>query len=275
MSTAAVLLVTASVIQVQSGLATIDQGSAAGLESGDRGRAFYELLVDDEPKPIEAGTVKIVATETQSATVVSLEGTPLRPGYQVEFQIPRRTPAVPVPPQKTSSDVGEGLVPSQPIAVNVEDAGEVLAPAPSIPVDSGRYAIGLDLGEAEFFNQTPRHEVLLTRFSIDRSPVGKGLAFSDAQAHCQNLGMRLPTEQEWEVAAQQPGFATEPGLFEWTDSWYQAYPGNTRSEQSYGSQFRVLRGAPADGAFDPRARRFMPPDHRNANVGFRCARDAS
>ena len=31
-------------------------------------------------------------------------------------------------------------------------------------------------------------------------------------------------------------------VWEWTDSWYQAYPGSTHKDEYYGEKYRVLRG---------------------------------
>jgi formylglycine-generating enzyme required for sulfatase activity len=150
-------------------------------------------------------------------------------------------------------------------------------PRELVTVAGGTYSVGLDPAEAEFFDQTPRHPVELAAFAIDRRPVGApamtGLSFDQAQAFCEKLGMRLPTESEWEVAAQIEGFVLEPEIFEWTASWYDAYPGNPRREGGYGGSFRVLRGLTDPSLDSVHSRRFMKPTQSNSKVGFRCARD--
>lgn len=84
--------------------------------------------------------------------------------------------------------------------------------------------------------------------------------------------MRLPTEFEWEVASQHPDFEAEP-RFEWTSSWYLAYPNNRRPEEEYGKPYRVLRGSGDTLPFRAQERHYLDPDERGSMVGFRCVRD--
>jgi formylglycine-generating enzyme required for sulfatase activity len=145
-----------------------------------------------------------------------------------------------------------------------------------IAISSGTYRVGLDPEDAEFFDQTPRHPVSVSGFSIDRRLVGPpqtGRTFTQARDSCAKLSMRLPSEEQWEIAAQVDDFVLEPGLFEWTASWYQAYPGNTRDEDAYGARFRVLRGVGSEPSDTVHRRRFMDPNQSSSRVGFRCVRD--
>ena len=61
---------------------------------------------------------------------------------------------------------------------------------------------------------------------------------------------------------------------EWTDSWYQAYPGSTRKAEAYGRKNRVLRGG-SWNYFERNVRAAyrdrIDPSIRDSNVGFRCA----
>ena len=64
-------------------------------------------------------------------------------------------------------------------------------------------------------------------------------------------------------------------VWEWTDSWYDAYPGNTVSNGSFGSTYRILRGGSWYNLGDDlRAayRRGGGPGYTNDVIGFRCAR---
>ena len=147
--------------------------------------------------------------------------------------------------------------------------------------------------------------------SFEWHPVTQ-VSYADAKAYCDWCGRRLPTEQEWEyaalggqrdvrfpwgntISAANANYNSEGtsevmlypangyGLYdmagnvwEWTDSWYQAYPGNMRSNPHFGESYRVVRGGSwmYDGAH-------CMVSHRNANqpdrsyptLGFRTVWD--
>ena len=98
----------------------------------------------------------------------------------------------------------------------------------------------------------------------------------DAQAWCQWAGRRLPTEAEWECAAQQPRFAWGQ-VWEWTASNFLPYPGfEVHPYRDYSEPWwhghRVLRGACAATSVhvvDVRYRNFFVPDRSDIFAGFR------
>jgi iron(II)-dependent oxidoreductase len=127
----------------------------------------------------------------------------------------------------------------------------------------------------------------------------------EADAFARWAGKRLPTESEWEVAAQgasmtganlgqqtdgpRPVAETDgpDGLFgdvwEWTSSDFTPYPGfesfpyDEYSQVFFGSEYKVLRGG--SWATDPLAmratfRNWDYPIRRQIFAGFRCAQDA-
>jgi ergothioneine biosynthesis protein EgtB len=136
---------------------------------------------------------------------------------------------------------------------------------------------------------------------LDEREAVAHISYYEADAFARWAGMRLPTEDEWERAAQDtpveghfadagrlhPG-AARPGMFgdvwQWTQSPYGAYPGYrppAGAMGEYNGKFMcnqmVLRGGscltPA-GHVRPTYRNFFPPTARWQASGLRLARDA-
>lgn len=70
-------------------------------------------------------------------------------------------------------------------------------------------------------------------------------------------------------------------VWEWTESWYQPYPGNKRITENYGEKYKVLKGGSwwdcsfyKCGISAPLFNRsFFHPRTKNESFGFRCAKD--
>ncbi len=65
---------------------------------------------------------------------------------------------------------------------------------------------------------------------------------------------------------------------EWTDSWYQPYAGNTKSNKKYGTQYKVIRGgayflSAVDSRVTDRKTGGMPDLYKDRMAGFRCVKN--
>lgn len=115
----------------------------------------------------------------------------------------------------------------------------------------------------------------------DRHPVC-GVSWYEADAYARFRGLRLPTEPEWEWAAQRTPLTL--GVWEWTTTWFEGYPGfqpfpyRGYSQAYFDGQHRVLRGASAATGLPcqrPSFRNWYHPHVRELFAGIRCARSLS
>jgi ergothioneine biosynthesis protein EgtB len=113
---------------------------------------------------------------------------------------------------------------------------------------------------------------------VDINDVLCHVSFFEAWAYAAWKGMRLPTEFEWEVAAQQFDWGLR---WEWTESAYLPYPGFTKAPGAigeYNGKFmvnqKVLRGASEvtpEGHSRITYRNFFPTNLRWQYTGIRLA----
>ncbi len=118
--------------------------------------------------------------------------------------------------------------------------------------------------------------------SLDPSAAVKHISHYEADAFATWAGARLPTEAEWEVAANDglPGTGT---VWEWTGSAYLPYPGFKPADGALGeyngkfmSGQSVLKGgsiATPSGHVRPSYRNFFYPHQRWQFCGLRLAKD--
>ncbi len=184
-----------------------------------------------------------------------------------------------------------------PLPLPLRAARRLEFPGRTVPIGSADSPQAAD-------NESPRHQVALLPFWMDSAPVTarefrafvaatgyRGgpdkldeqhpeapvtcVSWFDADAYARFCGARLPTEEEYESAAPHSA-----GVWEWTSSWFEPYPGfrpypyDGYSTPWFGRTHRVLRGA--SWATAQRLRRrtmrnWYEPGFREIPSGFRCA----
>jgi ergothioneine biosynthesis protein EgtB len=129
----------------------------------------------------------------------------------------------------------------------------------------------------------PRVYTLQGLRALDAAEPVAHLSFYEAAAYAAWAGARLPTEFEWEAAAQAGLLDGSGEVWEWTRSSYDPYPGFrplAGAVAEYNGKFMVgqlvLRGgscATPPGHARPSYRNFFPPAARWQFAGLRLAQD--
>ncbi len=262
-------------------------GESQRLQSAEAARTAAETRVEELEERLS--TARRSAGEAMSELRASLDQEKARSALlQSELKTAQATLAEPAPVE-SMTEAPEPEVASEPL-----EASHDPEPAPGgemLRLEEGRYAIGLPVAEASFYNHTPRFTRQLAGLWVDSKPVRAeefakasesrgtagpagaqtGLTFAEATSYCEQQGKRLPSEVEWEAAFTTLELEAQGPLLEWTSSWYLPYPGNDRPEADYGERYRVIRSSNGSR----RDRRYMAPGDRDAAVGFRCVREAA
>ncbi len=82
------VLLVATVLSVDGGVARIDCGCPAGLRPGDAGTFYYQLTVGPETRRVDVGTGTLIEAGEHHALVEIVGGAAVRPDHLVEFRIP-------------------------------------------------------------------------------------------------------------------------------------------------------------------------------------------
>ena len=105
-----------------------------------------------------------------------------------------------------------------------------------------------------------------------------GKKFRPGRANFKESNYRRPTDtgRYEKGAAKFSGcYELSGNVWEWTTSWYDAYPGSTGNDKDFGKKFKVIRG----GSYRENRARItavyrgkLEPNLTKDNVGFRCAK---
>ena len=116
------LLLVATVLSVEDGVARIDLGRQAGLRPGDAGTFYYELTVGSQTRRVDVGTGTLRDLDEHESRVEIAAGAAVRSGNRIELRIP-------VPPEIGRELLRRGR--------EARPGGDVDAAPAAAPADSG------------------------------------------------------------------------------------------------------------------------------------------
>lgn len=162
---------------------------------------------------------------------------------------------------------------------------------PELWLSDGWYAVQEHHWEAPLHWRRPdpagpwRQFTLRGEAELDPAEPVCHVSYYEADAYARWAGARLPTEQEWEAVAGEPGAVqgATGQVWQWTASAYLPYPGFRPAPGAvgeYNGKFMVNQHVLRGGCcFTPVGherrtyRNFFPPSARWACAGLRLARD--